>query len=81
MNKARREELLEVAELLEDALQRLEEIRDDEQDAFDALPEGLQASARGESMQDAIDALDDFGDAISSIQSRIEEYAKPPKKK
>ncbi len=81
MNKERRTELLDVVELLDEAIERLEEIRDDEQDAFDSLPDSLQDSVRGQSMQDAIDAMDGFGDSISVVRSKIEEFAKPPKKK
>ncbi len=81
MNKERRTELLDVVELLDEAIERLEEIRDDEQDAFDSLPDSLQDSVRGQSMQDAIDAMDVFGDSISVVRSKIEEFAKPPKKK
>lgn len=81
MNKERRTELLDVVELLDEAIERLEEIRDDEQDAFDSLPDSLQDSVRGQSMQDAIDTMDGFGDSISAVRSKIEEFAKPPKKK
>lgn len=81
MNKDRREELLDVVDLLGEAGDRLSEIRDDEQDAFDSLPEGLQESSRGDAMQEALDVLDGFGDAILELQNRIEQYAKPKKKK
>lgn len=81
MNNDRREELLEVADLLSEAIDRLNEIRDDEQEAFDSMPEGLQYSSRGDAMQEALGTLDEFEDYISSIRDRIEEYAKPKKKK
>lgn len=81
MNKERREELLEVVDLLEDAANRLNEIRDDEQDAFDSMPDGLQTSVRGDAMQEAIDKMDEFGDAILNLQNSIEQFAKPKKKK
>lgn len=55
MNKARREELLEVVDMLDEAMERLDEIQDDEQEAYDSLPEGLQMSSRGDAMQEAID--------------------------
>lgn len=80
MNNDRREELLDVTDLLEQAIDRLNEIRDDEQEAFDSMPEGLQYSSRGDAMQDALDTLDEFEDSISSIRDKIEEYAKPKKK-
>ncbi len=43
MNNDRREGLLEVCDILDDAINRLTKIREDEQDALDSLPEGLQA--------------------------------------
>lgn len=81
MNNSRRAELFDVAELLDEAIQRLEEIRDDEQDALDSLPDSLQDSVRGMAMQEAIETLDRFGDLISDVRTQIEQYAKPPKKK
>lgn len=81
MNNDRREELLEVCDILDDAINRLTEIREDEQDAFDSLPEGLQESSRGEAMQDAMDTLDGFEDDISQLRGKIEEYATPKMKK
>ena len=46
MNNDRREGLLEVCDILDDAINRLTEIREDEQDALDSLPEGLQESQK-----------------------------------
>lgn len=81
MNNDRREELLDVTDLLEQAIDRLNEIRDDEQEAFDSMPEGLRYSSKGDAMQEALDTLDEFEDSIASIRDQIEEYAKPKKKK
>lgn len=75
MNKARRQELLDVASALSEAKDRLSEIREEEQDAFDNMPEGLQCSSRGDAMQEAIDEMDGWYDEIETIQSSIEEYA------
>lgn len=80
MNKLRREELLEVAEILDDAVDRLNSIMDDELDAFESLPEGLQMSATGEAMEDAISTMEEFESSINNVRDRIEEYAKPKKK-
>lgn len=81
MNKERREELLDVVQYLDDAIDRLGEIRDDEQEAFDNLPEGLQNSIRGDSMQEAIDVLEQFESDINDVRDQIEDYATPKKKK
>lgn len=80
MNKERREELLEVTELLDEAIDRIGEIRDDEEDALYSLPEGLQESSRGIAMQDAMDTLDEFVDSIDKVRSRIEEFTRSKKK-
>lgn len=79
MNKKRRAKILNVIEQLTIELTRLEQIRDTVQDildeeteAFDNMPEGLQESYNGqisqeaqESMESAIDSLDE---AISSLE-------------
>lgn len=68
MNKARRQSLAKAAELLREALEIIEAARDEEHEAFDNLPEGLQAGERGEAMQEAADALDTIhGEADTAI--------------
>lgn len=47
------------------ALETLQEVRDEEEEAYDNLPESLQDGEKGDMMQDAIDSLDD---AICSIE-------------
>jgi hypothetical protein len=49
---------------LSDISAELETLRDEEQDAFDNLPESLQAGDKGQAMSDAIDAMDA---AVSSL--------------
>ena len=44
MNKARRKEIQKAIEKIEDLVQQ---IRDDEEDAFNSMPEGLQESENG----------------------------------
>lgn len=48
MNKQRRKELEEAVRLLEEAYSTIESILEQEQEAFDNMPEGLQESERGE---------------------------------
>lgn len=47
-------------EIKAEAIDQLSEIRDEEQEAYDNLPEALQDSERGENMQNCIDALEEF---------------------
>ncbi len=66
MNKARRKELAKAVELIERAREIIEVVKDEEQDAFDNLPESLQASERGERMEEFISALEDFLDEVDT---------------
>lgn len=79
MNKERREELWDVYGYLDDAMGRVIDIRSDEQDSFDNLPDGLQSSKTGESIQSAIDWLDETELLIQSVRDRIERYIKNKK--
>lgn len=95
MNNARRKSLKSLIKQLNDLAEgfealkndseeicyAIEEIRDEEQDSFDNLPEGIQESSRGERMEEVIDTLDeaisnleylDIDDIISYINETIE---------
>ena len=58
MNKRRRKELARAADLLRQALEIVGSVRDEEQEAYDNLPEGLQSAPRGEAIQEAAENLD-----------------------
>jgi len=74
MNKARRKELANIVAKLEelDALreqirEQLAAVRDDEQEAFDNMPESLQESERGEQMQEYIDTMENITGELDLI--------------
>lgn len=69
MNKQRRKMIAEVVEKIETLKGDLEMIRDEEQDAFDNMPESLQGSMRGEEMEEAIGYMDD---AIEGLDTAID---------
>lgn len=69
MNKRRRTQLTEANALLDRALDIVESVREEEQDAMDNCPENLQYSERYSMMEDAVGELED---AISSIQEAAE---------
>lgn len=77
MNNARRKALNSIIERLENLQTDLQGILEEEQGAYDALPEGLQASERGEAMETAIDNLEEavsmFDDLAELIQEAIGE--------
>lgn len=58
----------QVAVLLDDAKVQIETIRDEETEKYDNMPEGLQSSERGDTMQEGISALDN---AIQSLEDAI----------
>lgn len=70
MNKARRKEIERAIELLEDVEEILISVGDDEQYAYDNLPQGIQGSYRGEVIGENVDALD-F--AVNEIENIINE--------
>lgn len=65
MNAARRKKIQKAIEMIADARAMLEEAKDEEQDAFDNMPESIQYSERGETMEEYIDSLEE---AISSLE-------------
>ena len=76
MNKERRKQLEKVVEVLTAQMEELETIKDEEQEAFDNLPEGIQCTERGETMEENVDELDsiitDLENVIDSINEVIE---------
>ena len=81
MKEERLKTLKRCLNMIQNAHDVLEEVRDDEQDAFDNLPEGLQYSERGDLMQEAVDnldvAIDTLDDVLSSLES-VETTADDP---
>lgn len=55
----------------------LEMVKDEEQEAYDNLPESLQWGERGDMMQEAIDALDDILSTIDDALMTLDEVTSP----
>ena len=76
MNKARRKWLEKAIATLEDQKLELETICEEEQEAFDNMPESLQESEKGQAMYENIDTLEsafsDLEDIISNLQEILE---------
>ena len=68
MNNTRRKELRRISDAISDLAADLEAVIGDEQEAFDNLPESLQGSERGETMEEFIDTMSD-------AQSQLEDAA------
>ena len=69
MNKQRRKQIEKAIALMQEALDILENVKDDEQEAFDNMPEGLQGSEKGELMEEIIGYLEDsYGNLETAIE-------------
>ena len=71
MNKQRRELIAAIRDDLEGLQARVEELRDEEQDAYDNLPESLQDADQGQRIEEARSHLDD---AVTEIVNAIDSF-------
>lgn len=69
MNRTRREKIDSLIEQLDVLKSDIESVTDDEQTAYDNLPETIQTGNRGELMMSAIDNLES---AVSSVEEAID---------
>ena len=72
MNKARRKSIIASLYLLQYACQIIAEVGDEEEEAFDNLPESIQESERGEKMQEYIDTIDEAIGAVEEVKDKLE---------
>lgn len=73
MNKARRKELERAIELLNEAKDIITACQEEEQECYDNLNEGLQATENGQKMETAAEALESGADEIDTIIEYINE--------
>ena len=75
MNKQRRSRLQKVIDQLEDLKAKVASICEEEQEAYDNMPEGLQDAERGQQIYENISNLEDrdgdFDDLISNLEEVI----------
>ena len=75
MNKERRKRIREAMEALDTAHDILIEVFDEEQEAFDNLPEGIPNGERGEQMSGYIETLAEQDSALEDIICYLTEIA------
>jgi len=75
MNKDTRKQLTDKIGTIEELISELETIRDEEQEKYDNMPEGLQSGEKGEAMQSAIDALESAISSADEVKSYMEDAA------
>lgn len=69
LNAGRRKKLTVAIDHLREASNIVDQIKDEEQDSLDNMPENLQESERYSNMEEAVDALED---ALVSINEAFE---------
>lgn len=69
MNARRRKELQKAMELIEQAWAIVEAVKEEEIEAFENLPEGLQRSAQGEAMEEIAYGLEDV---VGTLEEQAE---------
>lgn len=73
MNKERRKRIMQLSEKLSEVRTSLESILNEEEDAFDNMPESLQETERGERMQEYIEIMKEAISNIEEIEGNLEE--------
>lgn len=73
MNKERRKMLAEAFEKIGEAKEILENVKDEEQEAYDNLPENFQNGERGEEMQGYIDMLEEAYGYLDDAESVVDQ--------
>lgn len=73
MNNQDRKELDRARSLLIQGTTILEELADAEADKYDALPDGLQMSERGEQLNDYAERLQTANDEVVNVVSELED--------
>lgn len=74
MNYERRKELRKAIDLIEQAKEIISLVAEQEQEAYDNLPEGLQEAEQGEKMYEIINDLEyvDLDEIVENIQDIID---------
>lgn len=73
MNNTRRKEIDKLTAQIEEIKEAIEALRDEEQEAFDNMPESLQDGERGERMQSAVEALEYAADDLQECLDHLSE--------
>lgn len=71
MNKTRRKQLEKIAAQIEVLENQISDLRDQEQEAFDNLPESIQCGEKGDTMTEAIDEFDSVISELSDLRDRL----------
>lgn len=74
MNNERRKRIKEACDKIWEATYILTEVKEEEEEAYYNLPEGIQMSERGEQMNDNVYTLDDAVSTLEDLETTLEEF-------
>lgn len=75
MNKQRRTRLAKLVDILDEATAELTEIRDEEEEALENMPDSLRESERGQAIEEAHGTLDNAVVELESLTDEIRELS------
>lgn len=73
MNKERRKRLQKVFDMIDEAQQIISDVKDEEQESYENLPENFQYGEKGEEMQGYIEMLDEVDGYLDDAKSVVEQ--------
>lgn len=73
MNKIRRKRLAEAYESIQKAQEIIEEVKEEEEESYDNLPDSFRDGERGEEMQGYIEMLDEVYGYLDDAQSVVDQ--------
>lgn len=76
MNNQRRKVLEEANGLLQKAIDIVKKVQEEEQGAYDNMPNSLQESDRGEQMQEYVSQLEEMADSLDEQNDTLMEIIK-----
>ena len=77
MNNVRRRSLGIIEVQLRELFDSVQEIREEEEESLENMPEGIQESERGELMQEGLDQLDEVLGSITEAGETLEDLINP----
>ena len=73
MNKQRRKKLTKAFEMIDEAIKILEEVKNEEDESYENLPDNFRYGDKGEEMKDYIEMLNEASRYLEDANSVIEQ--------
>ena len=74
MKDDRRKTVKEIAEAIDDLIEKVVDAGSDAQECLDNIPEGLEASEQAEKAEEEVNWWDELNDTLREAQEKLEEF-------